>query len=275
MLELPESTVLASQLEAALKEKQIVSVKANSSPHGFAFYSGDPQNYPEYLEGKQVSGVSALAGLIEMQLEEYRLVFGDGINLRYFSAEEKYPDKHQLMLQFSDGSVLVAAVQMYGGIWAFIEGSNDNPYYLAAKEKPSPLQAEFDRNYFTRLFYEADPKLSLKAFLATQQRIPGLGNGCLQDVLFCAKLHPKTKLSAINEEDVENLFCSLKQTLAKMTEQGGRNTEKDLFGKPGGYRTVLSKNTWKSPCPVCGGEIVKQPYMGGTIYFCPHCQPQV
>jgi hypothetical protein len=31
-------------------------------------------------------------------------------------------------------------------------------------------------------------KLSLKALLATEQRIPGLGNGVLQDILFKARM---------------------------------------------------------------------------------------
>jgi formamidopyrimidine-DNA glycosylase len=43
--------------------------------------------------------------------------------------------------------------------------------------------------------------LSAKAFLATEQRIPGLGNGVLQDILFTAGIHPKRKMAAISEEE--------------------------------------------------------------------------
>ena len=65
----------------------------------------------------------------------------------------------------------------------------------------------------------------------------------------------------------------VKNTLLQMAQQGGRNTEKDLFGANGGYHTILSNKTWQKPCPVCGGEIIRQTYLGGNIYFCPHCQP--
>jgi formamidopyrimidine-DNA glycosylase len=58
-----------------------------------------------------------------------------------------------------------------------------------------------------------------------------------------------------------------------MAEKGGRDTEKDLFGNAGGYKTLLSKNTYKNPCPNCGNTIVKEAYLGGAIYFCPVCQP--
>jgi Formamidopyrimidine-DNA glycosylase len=53
---------------------------------------------------------------------------------------------------------------------------------------------------------------------------------------------------------------------------GGRDTERDLFGNWGGYETKLSKNTARSLCPNCGGAIKKATYMGGSIYYCEHCQ---
>ena len=101
---------------------------------------------------------------------------------------------------------LVCSVQMYGGIWAFQAGENDNPYYLTAKEKPSPLGDVFDQDYFHSLLTEQTGRLSAKAFLATEQRIPGLGNGVLQDILFNAHVHPKRKLSTLKESELDDLF---------------------------------------------------------------------
>ena len=114
--------------------------------------------------------------------------------------------------------------------------------------------------------------MSAKAFLATQQRIPGLGNGVLQDILLNAKIHPKKKINTLSEEQRKELFDSLKSTLAEMTDAGGRDTEKDLFGNPGGYRTKLGKNNKLLICPNCGGGVKKEAYMGGSIYFCEQCQ---
>ena len=57
-----------------------------------------------------------------------------------------------------------------------------------------------------------------------------------------------------------------------MAVQGGRDTEKDLFGNAGGYKTILSKNTVNEPCPKCNTEIRKEAYLGGSIYYCPCCQ---
>jgi formamidopyrimidine-DNA glycosylase len=114
--------------------------------------------------------------------------------------------------------------------------------------------------------------LSAKAFLATEQRIPGLGNGVLQDILWVARLHPRIKMADLTPDDRQAMFAAVKQVLGEMTAQGGRDTESNLFGRPGGYKTILSKNTVGKPCPACAAPIRKESYMGGSIYVCPNCQ---
>ena len=141
-------------------------------------------------------------------------------------------------------------------------------------EKPSPLSEAFDAAYFEALLAPEDvQKLSLKAALATEQRIPGLGNGALQDILWQARLNPRRKVHALTDQEVEALFTNLKTTLAAMTEKGGRSTEKDLFNQPGGYPVVMYAKSKGKPCPRCGDEIQKESYLGGSVYTCPTCQP--
>ena len=272
MLELPEAAVIAQQINATVAGKRILNVTAAHSPHKFAWYYGDPQNYHALLAGKTIGSAAGYGGMVEIRVEDAVLVLGDGVSPRFHNENERRPQKHQLMVEFEDFSALSASVQMYGGLWCFKEGEFDNKYYQIAKEKRSPLAKEFDRDYFDSLFDENAGKLSAKAFLATEQRIPGLGNGVLQDILFNAKIHPKEKIHALGETEKENLFHSVKSTLAEMTFQGGRDTERDLFGCFGGYKTRLSKHTVDKPCEICGTTIKKEAYLGGSIYYCSGCQ---
>lgn len=275
MLEIPESQTLARQLGEQAVGKTIKKVEAAHSPHKFAFYLGDPKrDYPVLLEGKTIEKAVAFGGLVELWAGDSRLTFGDGVNLRWIAPGEKTPERHQLLLTLEEGGALVCTVQMYAGISAFRENTNKNSYYLVAKEKRSPLEKEFDEKYFEQLMGSVKQTIGAKAFLATEQRIPGLGNGCLQDILFFAGVHPKTKLQALSQLEKQRLFTSVKTTLADMTRCGGRDTEKDLYGKPGGYPTRLSAKTAKYACPACGGAIVRQAYLGGNVYFCPTCQPE-
>jgi formamidopyrimidine-DNA glycosylase len=162
---------------------------------------------------------------------------------------------------------------MYGGMEAFQDGENKSGYYLVGKEKASPYDNAFDESYFDGLRQSVKPTLSVKAFLATEQRIPGFGNGVLHDVLFHARIHPKRKLNTLTDTEFSVLFHSVKDTLKAMRDGGGRDTEKDLFGNAGGYRTVLSNKTLAYQCPVCGDGLKREAYLGGNIYFCPGCQP--
>jgi formamidopyrimidine-DNA glycosylase len=273
MIEIPEAVNLAKQITETVKGRKVARVIAGFYPHKFAWYHGDPKDYDTLLRGKIINTAGPRAAMVEIQAGDAVLLFSDGVALRFHDRDEKRPQKHQMLIEFEDGTALSASVQMYGGLICFKEGEYQNPYYEAAKTKPSPLSDKFDQVYFSRLISPPDvQKISAKAFLATEQRIPGLGNGVLQDILYNARIHPKRKVGTLIDSERDALFYSVKSTLKEMTVQGGRDTEKDIFGQPGGYKTKLSQNTVDKPCPICGGEIVKQPYMGGSIYFCDGCQ---
>ncbi len=272
MIELPEAFVLAKQLNETIHGKTIEHVIANQSPHKFAWYHKDPQGYHNLLYGKKIGRAKSIGGLIEIEAEDIRILLGDGVKIKFHEKAEKRPQKHQLLIEFSDFTALSCVIQMYGGIWCYKNGEFDNPYFLLAMEKPSPLTHDFNREYFEKIISNANLiNKSLKALLATEQRIPGLGNGVLQDILYNAGLHPKKKVSSLSDNDKELLFTSIKDTLKEMVVKGGRDVETDLFGHDGGYVTKLSKKTAGTKCQ-CGGIIKKEAYMGGSIYYCDTCQ---
>ncbi|MDR2956059.1 MAG: endonuclease VIII [Prevotella sp.] len=274
MLEISETTVVSHQAENVLYGKIISEVHQATSPHKFAWYSGDPKTYPDLLIGRQIESVKGHGAYVDIHCDnDITITIGDGTNLKYYPAIEKYPIKHQLLIVFEDKSFLVFTVAMYGAIYAY-KGEMDNFYHRNSLNSISPLSEVFDRQYFEGIFKSVKKDMSVKALLATEQRIPGLGNGVLQDILFNAAIHPKRKISTLSDLEKDDLFHSLKVTLQSMTDKGGRDTEKDFYGNFGKYKTILSRNTYKAPCPNCGGEIIKEAYLGGSIYYCPVCQKQ-
>jgi formamidopyrimidine-DNA glycosylase len=271
MIELPEAVVLAKQINQTLLGRQIKKAIANQSPHKFAWYTGDPARYNGLLSGKTIRNAEAFGNHIEIKADDMVLVISTPI--RYHVTVEKPPKKHQLLLELDDRTSLSCTVQMWGVLFCFGEKEMGGlPDYHIAKKKPSPLSDAFDCDYFDSLFHENTGDLSAKAFLATEQRIPGLGNGVLQDILWTARIYPKQKMACLSRTETTRMYRAVKSVLRKMTDQGGRDTERDLFGCPGGYQTVLSKNTVGKPCPNCGTLIRKEPYLGGSIYLCKGCQ---
>jgi len=284
MIELPETYVLADQINNTLVGKTVMNATANASPHKFAWYSGDPNEYHEKLAGKTITAAHpgtgyTCGGNTEIVCGDMLLVMSTPI--KYHAADEKLPAKHQLWLEFEDFSSMTCTVQMWGAMLCYKTGTDykadkdELPEGYIINKSPTPLEDGFDEKYFDRLLSGVKKNLSAKAFLATEQRIPGLGNGVLQDILFNTRINPKTKLEKLSDKQLDGMYRSVKDTMFAMTAQGGRDTERDLFGQSGGYKTILSSKTVDKPCPVCGGVIVREAYMGGNVYYCPVCQPRV
>jgi len=166
-----------------------------------------------------------MSGMAAASADGVMIALSEGAGMQLLNKEENLPEKHQLLIRFEDDSSLIATMRMYAGIYVFPKGAFNNPYYLAARDKQSPLEEDFDREYFSFLMpLEGNEKLSVKAFLATEQRIPGLGNGMLQDFLYHAKIYPKRKMNTLSANERKALFSLIKTTLREMADEGGRDT---------------------------------------------------
>ncbi|MCL2060075.1 MAG: endonuclease VIII [Oscillospiraceae bacterium] len=276
MIELPESYVLATQINGSLTGKTIRSVTANAHQHKFATFNGDPAQYEMALTGKRV--ISASLGMNKNSGSHVEILCADTLlvvsaSIRYYTPGEAVAPKHQLMLEFEDASHMCCIVQIWGSVLSIPAADIGDPEKYPGLHMPTPLDDAFNMDYFTELIQQARPILSAKAFLTGERRIPGLGNGVMHDVLYNARIHPKRKIDTFTQIDKDKLFNSIKSTLRYMAERGGRDTEFDLFGNAGGYKTILSIKSSGLPCGVCRKIIQKEMYLGGNIYYCPECQP--
>jgi formamidopyrimidine-DNA glycosylase len=251
-----------------------VSVVANQAHHRRAWFHDDPTAYPRLLAGARFRGAQAHGCFVEIDTGTAQLVVAEDVSVRLWPAGAERPARHQLLLELDDGSALTVTVRMYGGIWAYRSGDGfGDVSFERAKAAPSPLSGAFDGEYFETLIGTDEHRgLSLKALLAAGGRVPGLGNGVLQDVLFVARLHPRRLVASLDAEERARLFEAVTGVLCQMTRRRGRERERDLFGERGRYRVVLGRHTVGTPCPRCGATIVKEGYLGGSVYACPACQ---
>ena len=230
MLELPESYTIAKQINEHLQGKIISYVELLHTPHKFAWINSEQGSVEEHLEGQTVEGAAFHGGMLEITTEDSMLLLSDGAYPKYYENKKKFPKNHQLALYFDDDTALFVSVQMYGLITACPKGECTHGYYLSSSTKPNPLSDDFTYAFFRSLYPAGGKKLSAKAFLATEQRIPGLGNGVLQDILWDAGIDPRYDMTVASEEDFEALYASVRKILWEMCDDGGRNTEKTLFG---------------------------------------------
>lgn len=274
-VELPEAVILAKQMNEELKGKIIdgAHLKNYVSLHRMGFINLEPNDFEARLITKSIDSVTTKGKWIFVTLKpEMHLLLGELMGkVLYHSSRDLTPDKYHLKLEFEDNTFLTVRVNFLG----FILAVTDNE--LKTRKYPGKLglslidDKKFTFQVFNDILEESSTKM-IKAVLLNQWKIAGIGNGYLQDILFKAKIHPKRKVSDISEDERTHLYYAIKETLGEAIRLGGRETEYDLYNKPGGYKTILGKHRKGKPCPECGTVIEKLNVLGSSSYVCPSCQ---
>ena len=274
MIELPEATIIAAQMNTGLKGKHILDGNRGNSPHKFAFVNRPPEDYAAIFPGKSIGESRANGSLILTDIEPgYTLMLGGGgERIIYHPDTTSLPAKYQLYLHFSDETYLTVTVQGWGSTYLL------DPAELAShpfiSKNLSPLSHSFSPGYFEGLFAMLSPEdpRSVKFFMISKPGVLGVGNGCLQDILWQARLHPRRRAVSLSVDERKQLYHATRETLRAMLERGGRDGDYNLYNHPGGYRRLMSNQTAGQPCPRCGAPVEKASYLGGAVYFCPQCQ---
>ena len=229
MAELPEICKLAGQMRDTLWGKAIQSVTllqekcANLS-------EGELQ---KRAVGARIEDVRNKGKWIVTALdngENILLSLGMGADVLYFDREENQAEI-PVKVVFSDGSGFTIRFWWFG---KFLLVSNVE---LASEPNTKdigldPFDERFTLDYFTSLLQ--GKKTQVKAFLMDQRNVSGIGNMYMHDILFKARLHPKRKISDMDEEDIKRLYDSILDVLNFPGERYVCLRE-GLRGNKGGY----------------------------------------
>lgn len=140
--------------------------------------------------------------------------------------------------------------------------------------KALPLSEAFTFDYFLALPAEEKQQAkSVKAILATEQRIPGLGNGVLQDILYNACLHPKRKWNTLSEEEKRVLFSSVKDTLKEMVRQGEGIRRSTFWGSRGSTKHGQAGTASAIPAPAAVRRSSRKLTWGAVCISAPAANP--
>ena len=274
MIEMPEAFTLARQVNETLSGKVFQGYSQGELRHKFLWLSGPVEQSSATLAGKALTGASSYGRSLYLHVGgEHLIWFGDiGGRLLYHPTAGPLPKKYHLRWDFRDGTSLSFVLQMWGFV-RLLEQSEfgERPHQEAGIP---PLSPEFTLKRFDALLEEYPDKTSkgVKGFLVTSQHMNGIGNSYAQDILFRARLSPRRKIPEISGSERAQLYQAIQETVAQAIQAGGREDERDLFDRPGGYRRLMSSQTAGGPCPACGTTIEKIAYLGGACYLCPQCQ---
>lgn len=274
MIEMPEASTLARQINETLIGKTFSNFEQGELRHKFLWLNKPAKESSAMLRGQKVTGADSHGRSLYLHVGDQQMIwFGDiGGRLLYHPAAGPLPKKYHLRWDFTDDTSLSFVLQM----WGFVRHVERSELYQPphAETGIAPLSPKFSLDCFNQLLeeYPDKTKKGIKGFLVTSQHINGIGNSYCQDILFRARLHPARKIPSIAPYERQQLYNAIQETMSEAIKQGGREDERDLYDRPGGYMRLMGSQTAGTACPVCGTTIQKIAYLGGACYLCPQCQ---
>jgi formamidopyrimidine-DNA glycosylase len=110
----------------------------------------------------------------------------------------------------------------------------------------------------------------VKVFLMDKSALDALGNAYADEVLFEAKIHPKTFVRSLPEADLDRLHDAIVKVLGDARDEVAKR-KPPIDEKVRDFLKV--RNRHGAPCPRCGAKIRKAGVHGHDAFFCPECQP--
>lgn len=100
--------------------------------------------------------------------------------------------------------------------------------------------------------------------------LSSIGNAYADEILFEARIHPKTLVARIPAADIDRLHGAIRSVMAWGIEEV-RRAAQPIQVKVRDHMRV--RNRHGLPCPRCGTTIRREGVRGYDVFFCPRCQP--
>lgn len=187
------------------------------------------------------------------------LHFGMTGTLAYFKNPDDEPPHSRLLFAFENGYHLAFDDGRMFGKVDLIE----DPGAFARDRELGPDMLELDAASFRERLRGTSG--GIKATLMNQKTLAGIGNLYSDEILFQARIHPRTSVAQLDDPTLENLRKETLRVLKKAIEREAYPQElPDSF--------LLSHRQEGARCPRGNGQIQKLKAAGRTAYFCPTCQ---
>jgi formamidopyrimidine-DNA glycosylase len=131
------------------------------------------------------------------------------------------------------------------------------------------LSAEFTRQRFLDLL-DSHGRRQVRVVLNDHTLLSAIGNAYADEILFEARVHPKTFVARLTEEERHALYTAIRSVLdrgIRMVREAGQPIHVKVRNH------LLVRNRKGQACPRCGTTIRREGVRGYDVFFCPSCQP--
>jgi formamidopyrimidine-DNA glycosylase len=269
MPELPDLVHIAAELERRVAGRAVAGAEVGDP---VVLRLMIPAAFPQVLLGRRLEHVERRGHFLRFAFDgDLVLVVNAMLAGRFVLSDQprsRPPRATLLTLDFAGGPQLCYADELRMG-----------KLYLArtAQEAELPgyrdlgvdiLSADFTLEHFRAL--AAKRRDQVRQFLLDKRALASIGNAYADEILFAARIHPKTFCHRLLADDIDRLFASLNRTLARAIDVIAAR-DQPIEVKLRDFLSVRGRA--RQPCPVCGTTLRKVRVGVADAIFCPTCQP--
>jgi formamidopyrimidine-DNA glycosylase len=276
-IELPEASILASQMQKAIAGKRISGwhIEELEKLQKSKMVSENLKGFDD-LVGKEVASVASRGNTIRVKVNQERnLILSPeyGGAILFHEEASSVPKKIHLRLDFEDGTILTVRLKGWGAIYPLGDNELHTMYTYARdfSDIVSPNDPAFTQDFFVEKLGEYTKNIKM-ALVGKEAVIVGIQNSAFQDIIYRACIHPKRRASDLTKTERRNLYDAVIALIDERLKMGGKDKFTDLYGKQGSYVPVMGPNMKEAACPKCGSAVEKLAHGGGHVYLCSTCQ---
>jgi formamidopyrimidine-DNA glycosylase len=114
---------------------------------------------------------------------------------------------------------------------------------------------------------------TLKRALTDPWLFSGIGNAYSDEILHRAKLSPVQLTQKMSDEQIDQLFHAIKNTLLEWTQRLRDEVGQNFPEKVTAFHATMAVHgKFGEPCPVCGTRVQRIRYASNETNYCPTCQ---
>lgn len=272
MPEAPEVQTVLSTLEQQIKG---VPIKKVWFFHEKLTENIDSQKFAQKLEGQSIERFYRIGKFLGFETQNYDWVCHLRMEGKFyiFNAYPDPKDKHiHAVFELEDERyVCYHDTRKFGRMYLYpkIENKADLP----CLKKIGMDYTEMTGPMFYKKIRKS--KKEIKNVLLDQSIMAGVGNIYADEILFSAKIDPRTSANHLDEKDCDTIVKETKRILKEATEAGGTTIRSytSSLGISGRFQLKLKVHQQEGEnCPNCRHKIEKIKVGSRSTYLCPACQ---
>jgi formamidopyrimidine-DNA glycosylase len=267
--EIPDLVYIRGYLGGAIVGRTITGIDVMRPVVLRSLAKGSPA---ELLSGKRISAVETRGPFLRFSLTgAVSLVVNLMLagKVQHQRDGEKSEGSRCLSLALDDGSrINICDPKQMAKVYIMPDGGADKvPRF--GEQGVDVMSDDFTPERF-RSLADAHRRKQVRVFLNDHRIISAIGNAYADEILFEARIHPKTFLGKLDHEAIGRLYDAIRLVLRWGVGQVAQAGQ-PIHVKVREHMKV--RNRKGEPCPRCGATIRREGVRGYDVFFCPKCQP--